>query len=155
MVKILGIQPPTAASLLSQLQQSTQYPPPSAVANPLLQALMGQGAPGVHTTHTPSPIAPPSVPSAAVSQPSGGNNQALNQLAQLLQGRGIDPNALTALLKPEDSSRTPGSKSSSNGGYSTTYPSTSTYDMYYNQSNSSATYGATKEETDSKRFRPY
>lgn len=147
----LGVQPPTAASLLSQLQPA-QYPPAPA-ANPLLQALIAQGGgPTAPTAHAPSPIAPPSAP-AANPQAAGGNTQALNQLAQLLQGRGIDPNALTALLKPED--RPQGAKNSTNGAYSTTYPSASTYDMYYNQSNSSTSYGTAKEEPESKRYRPY
>ena len=73
----------------------------------------------------------------------------------MLQGRGIDPNTLTALLKPEDSVRGQSGKNASNGAYSTTYPSTSTYDMYYNQSNSAGNYGSAKEDSDSKRFRPY
>lgn len=149
----LGVQPPTAASLLSQLNPTPpQYPP--AATNPLLQALIGQAAPGAPAPQMPSPIAPP--PSAPATQPGVGNNQALNQLAMLLQGKGIDPNALSALLKPDDSSRQQqASKSSSNGGYSTTYPSTSTYDMYYSQSNNAnANYGA-KDDQESKRYRPY
>ena len=143
----IAVQAPTAASLLalSGGGGANSYAPP--VNNQLIQALMGQQpAPSV-----PAPIAPP----AAAPATSG----AINQLAQLLQGRGIDPNALTSLLKQEQDATRPASQSnakgSNNGGYTTTYPPTSAYDLYYSQQGGSS-YGPSKEESEKGRgYRPY
>ena len=98
------------------------------------------------------PMQQPNIPSQA-----NNTNQLASQIAQLLQGRGpIDPNSLNALMKPDDNRQQQAAKPATNGSYSTSYPSTSTYDMYYNQSNSSSNnYGPVKDDSDSKRYRPY
>jgi len=126
-----GLQAPTAASLMNGGGQNQN--------NILLQALMGQQPPPA-----PAPVAPPA-PAA--------NTQALAQLAQLLQGRGIDANALGALLKGDPSSAAPPSGGkSNNSGYSTAYPSVSSYDNYSNTASSN--YGPVKDD-DKRGYRPY
>ena len=90
------------------------------------------------------------------SAPGGNTNQLANQIAQLLQGRagGIDANALNAMIKPENNPQAAGKPQ--NGGYTTSYPTSSTYDMYYNQNNPpNSNYGPSKDDSDSKRYRPY
>ncbi|XP_057293936.1 heterogeneous nuclear ribonucleoprotein A/B-like [Hydractinia symbiolongicarpus] len=137
-----AMQPPTAASLLALTGSSGASFAAPPVNNALLQALISQQ----HAANQPppAPIAPP--------QAAPANTGAINQLAQLLQGK-IDPNALTALLKHEPDMRS-GPKPANSGSYSTTYPPTSAYDLYYGQQNSS-NYGSSKDESDSKRYRPY
>jgi len=124
-------------------QQSVQSAAPVVpnTNNVLLQALMGQ---------TQAPAPPP--PAPTVAPPS--NTQALSQLATLLQGRGIDANALAGLLKPETqqppTAAAPSADQTSTG-YSTSYPSSVSYD--YNNYKSS-NYGPAKD--DGKRgYRPY
>jgi hypothetical protein len=126
-----GIQVPTAASLLNGGAAAA----PSN-NNVLLQALMGQ------TQAAPAPA--PAAPS---------NTAALTQLASLLQGRGIDANALAGLLKPEAQQAPAGPPADKvSTGYSTAYPSVSSYD--YNYTNKTSSYGPTKD--DGKRgYRPY
>lgn len=143
-----GLQAPTAASLLNGTAGNTAQPNAN---NILLQALMGQ-----QLAPAAAPPAAPVVAPAAPAAPAG--NAALTQLAQLLQGRGIDPNALGALLKEPEAQRPPaatGGKSTSNGGYSTSYPNVSSYDMYSNYSNSAASYGPSKDEDSKRGYRPY
>jgi len=140
-----GVQAPTAASLLNQLNPAAYAPQAAAAANPLLQALMNQQS--APAQPAPNPIAQPQQ-----SAPANNTNQLASQIAQLLQA----PNALNALIKSDDNRQAPPAKPATNGAYSTTYPTSSTYDMYYNQSNSSSNnYGPAKDEADSKRYRPY
>lgn len=122
-----GLQAPTATSFLNGGAQAPN--------NRLLQALMGQQA---------APVAPAPVPPAPAN-----NTAALAQLAQLLQGRGIDPNALGALLKGDAAAPASGGESA-NSGYSTSYPSVSTYDNHSQSSN----YGPLKDD-DKRGYRPY
>ena len=141
------MQPPTAASLLNQLPPAQYNQQP--VANPLLQALMNQSAQPVPQ------IAQPPMQQAAV--PNANTNQLANQIAQLLQGRGgIEANALNALIKPDTDVSQNASKPNPNGAaYSTAYPTSSTYDMYYNQSNTNnSNFGGPSKDGD-KRYRPY
>ena len=151
----LGVQPPTAASLLNQLNPSP-YTQNAPAANPaLLQALMNQNSAPAQAV---PPIPQPQVQQPVSAGPGGNTNQLANQIAQLLQGRGgVDPNALNALIKPEGNSQSAAKPPAQNGNYSTSYPASSTYDMYYNQNNAQNTnnYGPSKEEGDSKRYRPY
>lgn len=138
-----ALQAPTASSLLYS----------NNLTNPLLQALITQqsATPAQAPAAAPAPAAPPAP--AANTNTSG----AISQLAQLLHGRGIDPNTLTALLKQDqDSSRPPAqTKSSANGGYPTSYPTTSAYDMYYGGQNSSSGYVPSKDDDSKQRYRPY
>lgn len=155
-----GIQPPTAASLLGQLNPAPYAQ--QAAANPLLQALMNQHAAPAQPVPVPAPITQHAIQQPAAAAAAGNTNLALaNQIAQLLQGRpgGIDPtSALNALMKQDDSRQPQAAKPATNGAYSTTYPTSSTYDMYYNQSNTNTNtgnYGPAKDDADSKRYRPY
>ena len=136
---LLGLQAPTASSLLNSTLSVNQLTTPNT-SNVLLQALMGQqGAPA-------APGVPVVTPVASVAP---GNTAALTQLAQLLQGRGIDPNALGTLLKEPEATRpatSAGSKSSS-GGYSTSYP--------YNYGNTQSNYGPAKDDDSKRGYRPY
>ena len=137
----IGLQPPTVASLLSGGAGAA----PQSTSNILLQALMNQQA-----APAPAPAAPVVAP---VAPAPAGNTAALTQLAQLLQGGGIDPNALVALLAPQqpETQATPASSSVSkpNGSYSTSYPS-------YNYSNSQASnYGPSKDDDAKHSYRPY
>lgn len=154
-----AIQPPTAASLLGLANASNNtavYTPPAVNNNHLLQALLGQQQQQA-VAPIPAPIAPPQPTQPAASNQGAG---ALSQLARILQQGNIDPNALTALFtKDSDAPRVPGStpgKSASNGSYSTAYPPSSSYDIYYGQTHSN--YGPSKEDPSdpSKRaYRPY
>jgi len=132
-----GLGAPTAASLLN----GTASAAPSA-NTALLQALMNQ-------TSTPAPTAPP--PVVAPAAPAN-NTGALNQLAQILQNRGIDANALGALLtkEPTAPAASPGKTSSNN--YSTTYPTVSSYDYSYNKQSN---YGPAKDDEQKRGYRPY
>ena len=126
---------PTAASLLNG---SAAAAPSVNNNNILLQALMNQQAPPA-----PAPAPAPTPPPA--------NNSQLNQLAQLLQGRGIDANALAGLLGKSDTpSAQPPTPEKASSGYSTAYPSVSSYDYGYKSTN----YGPSKDD---KRggYRPY
>ena len=146
------MQAPTAASLLNGTAGSTLGAQPAN--NILLQALMSQQVAPASTAVPPVPVVAPVAPVATAN-----NTAALTQLAQILQGRGIDPNALGALLKEPEAQRpapaATGGKSTSNGGYSTSYPSVTSYDMY-NYSNSQASnYGPSKDEDPKRGYRPY
>ncbi|XP_066921189.1 uncharacterized protein [Clytia hemisphaerica] len=149
-----AIQPPTAASLLNQLNPSP-YAQNAPAANPaLLQALINQQSAPAQAA---PPMPQPQVQQPVVAGPGGNTNQLANQIAQLLQGRGgVDPNALNALIKPEENRQGAAKPPAQNGSYSTSYPASSTYDMYYNQNNApNANYGPAKEDGDNKRYRPY
>jgi len=126
-----GVSAPTAASLLNGNGAAA----PSA-NTALLQALMNPSAPAA----APAPAAP------------ANNTGALNQLAQILQNRGIDANALGALLtkEPAASAASPGKTSSNN--YSTTYPTVSSYDYSYNKQSN---YGPAKDDDLKRGYRPY
>jgi len=143
-----AVQPPTASSLLGL--NSGGYS--NNVQNTLLQALMSQH-------QAPAPVQAPIAPliAAPPASAAASNAGAINQLAQLLNGRGIDPNTLSALLKqdqdPARPSATPAKAASSNG-YATTYPPTTAYDLYYNQQGTS-NYGPTKEDESKRGYRPY
>lgn len=123
-----------------------------AGANPLLQALMNQNS-------APNPSMPQMNQAMPQTVAGGGNtNQLANQIAQLLQqqgrGGGLDANAINAMMKPDNSQQQ--KQAPQNGSYPTSYPASSSYDMYYNQNNPSSTnYGPTKDDADSKRYRPY
>merc|ERR1719397_877916 len=95
----------------------------------------------MNQTSTPAPAAPP--PVVAPAAPTN-NTGALNQLTQILQNRGIDANALGALLtkEPAAPAASPGKASSNN--YSTTYPTVSSYDYSYNKQSSN--YGPAKDD---------
>jgi len=146
-----SVQPPTAASLLGQMNPAP-FGQQGANANPLLQALMNQNS-------APNPSMPQMNQAMPQTVAGGGNtNQLANQIAQLLQqqgrGGGLDANAINAMMKPDNSQQQ--KQTPQNGSYPTTYPASSSYDMYYNQNNpSSANYGPTKDDADSKRYRPY
>jgi hypothetical protein len=134
-VQGMGMGVPTAASLLNGGAASA---PSVNNNNILLQALMNQQP------------APAPAPAPAPTPPA--NNPQLNQLAQLLQGRGIDANSLAGLLsKPETSAAAaPPTPEKVATGYSTAYPAVSSYDYGYKSSG----YGPTKD--DGKRgYRPY
>lgn len=158
------MQPPTATSLLG-LANAANAAYTQTMSNPLLQALISQQTAAAVTPAVPAaPVAAaapaaPAAPAAAPATPAAPANAsgAINQLAQLLQGRGIDPNTLSALLKQDqDSSRQQAApaKSSANGGYSTSYPATSAYDLYYGQQSNSS-YGPTKDDESKRGYRPY
>jgi hypothetical protein len=112
---------------------------------------MTQNAP---VQQPPPQLAQPQMQQAGA--PNQNTNQLANQIAQLLQGRGgIDPNALNALMKPDADGQQVASKPNANGAaYSTSYPTSSTYDMYYNQSNTNNTNFGPSKDGD-KRYRPY
>lgn len=130
-----GLQVPTAASLLNGAGATAQ---PSS--NVLLQALMNQQPAAPPAPAAPAPVAP------------AANTAALTQLAQLLQGRGVDSNALGALLKGDTQAAAAPPADKAATGYSTAYPSVSSYD--YNYSNKTSNYGPSKD--DGKRgYRPY
>merc|ERR1712013_488661 len=128
---------PTVSSLLNG---GTAAAPAMNNNNILLQALMNQQA------------APAPVPAPAPA-PQTNNNSQLTQLAQLLQGRGIDANSLAGILggKQETAAApSPPTPEKTATGYSTAYPSLSTYDYGYKTTN----YGPAKD--DGKRgYRPY
>ena len=156
------MQPPTATSLLG-LASAANAAYSQTMSNPLLQALITQQTAAAVTPAVPAaPVAAPAAPAAPAAAPAtpaapANATGAINQLAQLLQGRGIDPNTLSALLKQDqDSSRqqTAPAKSSANGGYSTSYPATSAYDLYYGQQSNSS-YGPTKDDESKRAYRPY
>lgn len=119
-------------------------------ANPLLQALMNQNS-------APNPSMPQINQAMPQSVGGGNTNQLASQIAQLLQqqgGRGLDANAINAMMKPDNSQQQ--KPAPQNGSYPTTYPASTSYDMYYNQNNPSNTnYGPAKDDADSKRYRPY
>jgi len=132
-----GMQVPTAASLMNG---SATPAVPASNNNILLQALMNQ-----------QPAAPAPAPVAAPAPSGAASNAQLAQLAQLLQGRGIDANSLAGLLKPDASQPAPQADKAATG-YSTAYPSVSSYD--YNYTNKTSNYGPAKD--DGKRgYRPY
>jgi len=135
-VQSVGVQVPTVASLLNGGASASAAP----TNNVLLQALMGQAqAP----TPAPAPVPAPVAPS---------NTAALTQLASLLQGGGIDANALAGLLKKPEPTQPPTAEQGATG-YSTSYPSVSSYDYTYK---SSSNYGPSKD--DGKRgyqYNPY
>ena len=104
------------------------------------------------TVSLPGPI----VPSAGLAHSSNAANaNTISQLAQLLNGKGIDVNTLSALLnKDQDASRAPIKSNSGTPGYATGYPASSSYDMYYNTQGSQ--YGPSKEDNDKRpAYRPY
>ena len=150
------MQPPTATSLLG-LANAANAAYSQTMSNPLLQALITQQTAAAVTPAVPAAPAAPAAAPATAAAPANATG-AINQLAQLLQGRGIDPNTLSALLKQDqDSSRqqtAPANKSSANGGYSTSYPATSAYDLYYGQQSNSS-YGPTKDDESKRAYRPY
>lgn len=134
---VQGMQVPTASSLLN----GAAAPAPASNNNILLQALMNQ-----------QPAAPAPAPAAAPAPAPAANNTQLAQLAQLLQGRGIDANSLAGLLKNDAPAATAPPADKAATGYSTAYPSVSSYD--YNYTNKTSNYGPTKD--DGKRgYRPY
>merc|ERR1719495_2034855 len=104
-------------------QQSVQgaTPAPASNNNILLQALMNQQA-----APAPAPVAPP---------PASNNND-LAKLAQLLQGRGIDANSLAGLLKNDAPPAPAPTADKGATGYSTSYPSVSSYDYGYSSKTS-------------------
>merc|ERR1712080_594783 len=122
-------------------QQSVQ-PVPTAAAQPssnvLLQALMSQQ--------------PAAAPAPAAPAPAPANTAALSQLAQLLQGRGVDANALAGLLKGDSQPPPAPVADKAATGYSTAYPSVSSYD--YNYSNKTSSYGPSKDDA-KRNYRPY
>jgi len=124
---------PTVSSLLNGGAAAT---PAMNNQNILLQALMNQ-----QTTPAPVPTPAPA--------PQANNNSQLTQLAQLLQGRGIDANSLAGILGKPETSAAPTSATSekTSTGYSTAYPS---QDYGYKSSN----YGPTKDDGRSG-YRPY
>ncbi|XP_002154409.1 uncharacterized protein LOC100213955 [Hydra vulgaris] len=140
-----GLQAPTATALLG-LGGVASYT--QSVNNTLLQALMNQAPPAVSL---PGPI----VPSAGLAHSSNAANaNTINQLAQLLNGKGIDVNALSVLLnKDQDTNRAPLKSNSGTPGYATGYPASSSYDMYYNSQSSQ--YGPSKEDEKRPAYRPY
>merc|ERR550534_1940146 len=96
-----------------------------------------------------APPAPAPAPAPAAPAPAS-NNSDLAQLAQLLQGRGIDANSLAGLLNKNDAPAPAAPASNSTPtGYSTAYPSVSSYDYGYKSSN----YGPTKDGK--QGYRPY
>lgn len=136
-----GLGAPTAASLLN----GTAAPAPTA-NNALLQALMNQTA---APPAAPPPVAAPIAPSA----PSANNTGALSQLAQLFQTRGIDANALGALLTKDPAPQAPSPAKPASNSYSTTYPTVSSYDYSYNKQSSN--YGPAKDDDSKRGYRPY
>lgn len=150
------VQPPTAASLLNH-HNPAPYAQHSAATNPLLQALISQQGNQAQTLQQNPISQQPAMQQPAVAPPANNTQQLASQIAQLLQGRGaIDQNSLNALIKPDDNRQPQAAKPAANGSYSTSYPTSSTYDMYYNQSNTGNTgYGPVKDDPESKRYRPY
>lgn len=140
-----GITAPTAASLLNGTSVAAPCTP--AVNNVLLQALMNQTAPPAPSV--PLPIVPSVVPPAPAN-----NSGALNQLAQILQNRGLDANALSTLLNKEPAASAPSPSKPTSNNYSTTYPSVSSYDYSYNNKQS-LSYGPSKDEDPKRGYRPY
>ena len=126
---------PTVSSLLNG---GAAAAPAMNNNNILLQALMNQQTP---PTPVPTPAPAPQT-----------NNSQLTQLAQLLQGRGIDANSLAGILGKQETAAAPSPPTPEKAatGYSTAYPSLSTYDYGYKTTN----YGPAKD--DGKRgYRPY
>ena len=123
----------------------TAAPAPTA-NNALLQALMNQTA---APPAAPPPVAAPVAPAA----PAANNAGALSQLAQLFQTRGIDANALGALLTKEPAPQAPSPAKPASNTYSTTYPTVSSYDYSYNKQSSN--YGPAKDDDSKRGYRPY
>lgn len=121
--------------------------PPTSTNSVLLQALINQAAPPVHSVPRPS-IAP------VLPTMSSNNQGALNQLAQILQNRGIDANTLGALLSKDSASSSQSQAKPTYTNYSTTYPTVSSYDYSYNNKQSSS-YGPSKDDDPKRSYRPY
>lgn len=150
-----GLQPPTIAQLslsatgmgMAGGANTTTLIQPTN--NLLLQALAGQQvAPAV--APVVSMVAPaPAAPAA----PATNSTDTLAQLAQLLQGGGVPPSALGALLKSDPVGQSQGQRvqpvrvGASSNGYSTAYPGV------YSQT--STNYGPTKYEDPKRGYRPY
>ena len=127
------------AFLLGQPSVQSAAPAPAANNSILLQALMNQLA-------APAPAPAPVAPAPA------SNNNDLAQLAQLLQGRGIDANSLAGLLNKDAAPAPAPAANKTPTGYSTSYPSVSSYD--YGYACKTSNYGPTND--DSKLgYRPY
>ena len=116
--------------------------------NLLLQALANQQV---------APVASVMPMVAPIASGAPANNAAtLTQLAQLLQGGGLDPNALGALLKADPTmQRVPTiATGGASNGYSTSYPSVSPQ-MYNYSHTQPSNYGPAKYDDSKRGYRPY